>query len=73
MEKNFKEVDELLKQINNEQEKYQTAINDDKPFDEVKKIYLQIKEYQKRLQVLINKTDQELVELGVLACTYVLL
>ena len=73
MKKNFKEVDELLKQINNEQEKYQTAINDDKPFDEVKKIYLQIKEYQKRLQVLINKTDQELVELGVLACTYVLL
>ena len=63
----------MLKQINNEQEKYQTAIDDDKPFDEVKKIYLQIKEYQKRLQVLINKTDQELVELGVLACTYVLL
>ena len=73
MKKNFKEVDELLKQINSEQEKYQTAINDDKPFDEVKKIYLQIKEYQKRLQVLINKPDQELVELGVLACTYVLL
>lgn len=73
MEKNFTDIDELLKLIDKEQEKYQTAISNDKPFEEVKKIYLGIKELQKQLHMLVRKADKELVELGALACACVLL
>ena len=55
MKEKFEDIDELLKQIDIEQEKYQTAINHDKPFEEVKKIYLRIKEYQKHLHLLMEK------------------
>ena len=70
MEKNFTDIDEVLKQIDIEQEKYQTAIRQDKPFLEVKKIYLGIKELQQQLHLLVKKTDKELAELGALACAF---
>ena len=72
MEKNFNEINKLLKQIDIEQTKYQKAIKSDKPFAEVKTIYLRIKEYQKHLQVLMSKTDKELVELSAIASSYFL-
>ena len=59
MKEKFEDIDELLEQIDIEREKYQTAINHDKPFEEVKKIYLRIKEYQKHLHLLIDKRPED--------------
>ena len=60
MEKLLSDRENLQDLINLEWQKYNQAINDNKPFEEVKIIYLNIKELETQIKVVTYKIQQKL-------------